>query len=255
MNKEPLMSSPFTRPDVALGPLYKRIKRLLTDNLAEGTWQPNQALPSESRLAERFSVSIGTIRKAIDELVAEKILVRQQGRGTFVAAHTHDRFLYHFFHIVGSDGAKLFPQTQLLSFRKERCDAEVAEALRMERGGRVLRICNVLRLAGEPVEVDEIFLDAAVFPDLDRATFESRTGTIYQLYQERYGINIIRASERLYAVAASAEEAVVLQMEEGAPVLGIDRTAYTYGDRPIELRRSRVDTRRHAYVNDQDRAP
>ncbi len=249
------MPGMFTRPDLALGPLYKRIKRLLTDNLAAGTWRPNEALPSETRLAERFSVSIGTVRKAIDELVAERILVRQQGRGTFVAAHTHDRFLYHFFHIVGSDGVKLFPQTELLSFKKERCDAEVAAALNLEPGARVLRIRNILRLAGEPIELDEIFIDATLFADLDRQTFESRPGTIYQLYQERYGINIIRASERLYAAAADAGEAAVLEVEPGAPVLGMNRTAYTYGDRPIELRYSRINTRHHVYVNDQDRSP
>lgn len=249
------MRGMLSSPDLAQGPLYKRIKQLLTENLASGSWQPNDALPSESRLAEQFSVSIGTVRKAIDELVAERILVRQQGRGTFVAAHTNDRFLYHFFHIVGRDGVKRFPQTELVSFKRERADAETAAALDLPRGARVLHICNLLRLEGEPVELDDIFVDAGVFADLDRATFVARPGTIYQLYQQNYGINIIRTSERLFAAAANADDAAVFALAEGAPLLGSERTAFTYGDRPVELRRSRVDTRRHVYLNDQDRTP
>src|SRR5690606_21176071 len=68
-------------------PLYKGVKLLITQGRMAGEWRPGQAIPSESRLAGRFGVSLGTVRKAIDELVAEKILVRHQGRGTFVAAH------------------------------------------------------------------------------------------------------------------------------------------------------------------------
>lgn len=249
------MRGTLTSPDLGQGPLYKRIKSMLTDNLASGSWQPNDPLPSESRLAEQFNVSIGTVRKAIDELVAERILVRQQGRGTFVAAHTNDRFLYHFFHIVGRDGVKRFPQTELLSFRRMRADAATAGALGLGRGARVLHIRNLLRLDGEPVELDEIFIDAGVFAELERHGFENRPGTIYQLYQERFGINIIRTSEQLFADGADADTAAALQIETDVPVLGIERTAYTYGDRPVELRRSRVNTSKYVYLNDQRRTP
>ncbi len=245
--QQPVTSSPA---DIGSGPLYKQVKLRLTEGLANGEWPPGSAIPSESRLAERFRVSIGTVRKAIDELVAERILVRQQGRGTFVAAHTHNRYLFHFFHIVGEDGTKQFPKTELLAFEQARADATTAAALQLPRGARVLRIRNLLRLHETPVEVNELYLSAARFGDLAREDFVARPGTIYQFYQDRYGINIIRIGERLRAIAAPAGEADALGLPRGAPVLSIERTAYTYNDVPIELRRSWVDTARHVYQTD-----
>src|SRR6185436_21021943 len=140
---------------VTLNPLYKEVKIRLTRGLAAGDWKPGEAIPSESRLAERFDVSIGTIRKAIDELVAERILLRQQGRGTFVATHTEDRTLFYFFHIVGKDGSREVPTTDLLSFRKSRANALEAEKLAIPRDAAVCRIQNVLKLSGDAVLFDE----------------------------------------------------------------------------------------------------
>lgn len=249
------MQRTFAHPDVALGPMYKRIKMQLTESLASGEWKSNEALPSESRLAKQFNVSIGTIRKAIDELVAEKILIRQQGRGTFVAAHTQDRFLYHFFHIVRDDGTKRFPTTSLIFFRKARCDDTIAQRLNLERNARVIHFRNLLKFEDEPIEVDDIYLSAELFPDMTREVLLERPGTIYQLYQERFAINVIRTSERLQAVAGEAEVAQMLHLAPGAPMLSIERTAFTYSDTPIELRRSLVNTQHHAYLNEMAKQP
>lgn len=231
-------------------PLYKGVKLLITQGLMAGEWRPGQAIPSESRLAGRFGVSLGTVRKAIDELVAEKILVRHQGRGTFVAAHTPDRTLFYFFHIAGRDGRKETPATELLSFARSRADADEAAKLAIARGDRVLRIRNLLRLAGDPVVIDDIVIAAQLVPGLDEAGFAGRDGTIYGLYQARYGINVIRISERLSATVADAESARLLDVAPGTPLLCIARVAYTYHDRPVELRRSLVDTTAHEYTSD-----
>jgi GntR family transcriptional regulator len=142
------MNGTISAADIGHGPLYKRVKSLLTQSLAEGEWKPNEAIPSESRLAERFDVSIGTVRKAIDELTAERILVRQQGRGTFVASHTQSRFLYHFYHVVGEDGIKRFPSPELLQFRRIRAEPHVATRLGIEKGARVIHVRNLLRIEG-----------------------------------------------------------------------------------------------------------
>src|SRR6476620_6908575 len=141
---------------VTPSPLYKEVKTQLTRGLAAGEWKPGAAIPSESRLAERFNVSIGTIRKAIDELVAERILLRQQGRGTFVATHTEDRTLFYFFHIVGKDGSRELPTLELLSFRRGKSTPAEEERLDLERGAAVFRIQNLLHLGGQPVIFDEI---------------------------------------------------------------------------------------------------
>lgn len=238
-------------------PLYREVKRLLTQSLIEGEWPAGAALPSETRLAQRYNVSIGTLRKAIDELVAERIVTRHQGRGTFVATHNASRLMFHFFHIVGRDGVKEYPTTRTLSFRKGKAAAEEARRLAIVPGDAVLRIRNLLSLGTSPVILDEIVLPHALFPDLTEKTFTARDNTIYHLYQTRYGINVVRSSERLSATLADPEAAKLLRVKKGAPLLAINRTALSYRDTPVELRLSLVNTEAHEYASDlgrEDRA-
>ena len=234
-------------------PLYKEVKRQLTHSLAEGEWQPGVPLPSETRLCERYRVSIGTVRKAIDELVAERILVRQQGRGTFVTGHSARRRLFHFFHIVRADGAKDWPETELLSFERGKAGADSAARLGIARAAAVFRIRNLLRLRGMPVVLDEIVLPAERFPRLSEKIFRERDSTIYQLYQERYGINVVRSAERLSAALADRVSARLLGVAAGAPLLRIKRTALTYHSVPVEFRTSLVNTAEHEYFSDLDK--
>jgi GntR family transcriptional regulator len=244
------MADTLATGSLTFSPLYKEVKTRLTRGLAAGEWKAGEAIPSESRLAERFNVSIGTIRKAIDELVAERILLRQQGRGTFVATHTEDRTLFYFFHIVGKDGSRELPVTELLSFRRARATATEEERLGVPRGGSVLRVQNVLKLSGKPVVFDEISVSAELFAGLDEQTFGGREGTIYGLYQARYGISVLRISERLSAALPSARAAALLEISRATPALLIKRVAYTFNDKPVEYRVSYVNTEAHDYLSD-----
>jgi GntR family transcriptional regulator len=241
------MTSPRRTPAY---PLYKEVKNRLMRGLVAGEWKPGQAVPSEGQLAARYGVSVGTLRRAVDELVAERIVQRRQGSGTYVTTHTEDHQLYNFFHIVGRHGGREPPVHELLSFRGARAGGEAASRLQIARGERVYRIDNVLKLAGRPVLLDEITLPAASFPDLSRGLFAARSGTIYGLYQARYGINVVRISERVSAARASARQAARLSLRAGEPVLVIKRVAYTYHDTPVEYRVSCVNTARHEYLSD-----
>jgi GntR family transcriptional regulator len=241
---------PLAAGAVTPGPLYKEVKSRITRELAAGTWKPGETIPSESRLARDFAVSIGTVRKAIDELVAEKILLRQQGRGTFVATHSEDRTLFFFFHIVGQDGSKELPVMELLSFGRARATGEEAVRLGVSAGSRVFRIQNLLKLGGKPVILDEIVVPAVLFADLNEERFANRDGTIYGLYQARYGINVVRISERLSAVNAPQTAGKRLRLALRDPVLRIKRVAYTYNDTPVEYRVSWVNTEAHEYLSD-----
>jgi GntR family transcriptional regulator len=231
-------------------PLYKEVKRRLTQELARGAWPPGAALPSESRLAERFEVSIGTLRKAIDELVAERIVVRRQGRGTFVATHSQSRLLFHFFHIVPRQGEKEYPKTRTLSFRRGLARADEAKKLALAPGEPVFRIRNLLSLGGKPVVLDDLTLPRRLFRDLTERLLTERDNTIYHLYQTRYGINVLRTSERLRAAPAQGEVARLLGVAPGAPLLEIHRLALSYHNAPVELRRSLVNTSEHDYFSD-----
>ena len=241
-----LTDAPF--PGVPLtAPLYREVKRQMMEALSGGEWKPGDAIPAERRLAERYGVSIGTVRRAIDELVAENILIRQQGRGTFVASHNRDRLLFYFFHVVPQDGAKEYPVVRLLGFIRAKADQLASDKLGVAVGDPVFRIRNLLSLSGDPVIVDDITLAAARFPRLTERAFRDRPSTIYNLYQEAFGVSVVRTAESLRATLAEGDIALLLRVAQGAPLLQIRRVALTYGDVPVELRVSLVDTRRHEY--------
>lgn len=244
------MADPLAPSNPTAAPLYREVQWRITRALAAGDCKPGEAIPSESRLAREFKVSIGTIRRAIDELVAGRILVRQQGRGTFVATHTEDRTLFYFFHIVGKDGSREFPVSELLAFRRERADANDETQLGIARGSRVARVRNLLKLAGKPVVLDDITVSTERFARIDETTFRDREGTIYGLYQARYGVNVVRISERLSAAHPPAEIAAILGMRANQPALRIRRVAYTYHDSPVEYRLSWINTADHEYLSD-----
>ena len=236
-------------PAAADMPLYRAAKRALLEAIASGRYAPGQALPSETALATSMGVSIGTLRHAVDELVADHILVRRQGRGTFVATHNSERFVFQFFHVEGRDGTRALPVVELLAFERIRADDEAAEALAVRPGEPLLRIENRLSLQGRPVVFDTLHLPASLFKGLTEKRFRERPGTIYQLYQFDYGITVVRVLERATAVAADRSAARVLGLPPGAPVLRVRRTALGFGDRPVEWRISIIHTAQHDYVH------
>ena len=242
----PSIDAPY--PGVPLtGPLYREVKRQLMEAMAGGEWKPGEAIPAERRLAERYGISIGTVRKAIDELVAENMLIRQQGRGTYVASHNRDRLLFYFFHVVPHEGAKQYPVVRLLSFARAKADKLASDKLGIALGDPVLRIRNLLSLSSAPVIVDDITIAAARFSGLTERAFRERSSTVYNLYQEAFGTSVVRTVERLRATTADAEFASLLQVPCGAPLLQIRRVALTYNDVPVELRISHVNTGEHEY--------
>lgn len=230
-------------------PLYEELRARLIEGISTGTWRPGEAIPSEAELARGFGVAVGTVRKAVDSLVAGQALVRRQGKGTFVTAHDGRRLMFQFFHIVGRDGAKATPEVRTASFRRDRARAGEAAALGVAPLDKVIRIRNVLSLDARPAIVDDITLPAELFPGLTEKIFLARGNTIYHLYQSRYGINVLRTDERLRAVLADRDIASLLGVGPGAPLLQIRRIALTFRDRPVELRLSHVDTARHDYHN------
>lgn len=228
-------------------PLYVEVREKLLSNITLGRWPSGRSLPSETELAAEFGVSIGTLRKAVDELVQEKLLVRQQGRGTFVATHNVERTLNDFFRIRHNDGLSRFPQIETLSLRKQRADELTAQRLQLEEGARVFRITNLLNVGGLPAALDQIYLPAHRFEGLTLEVYIRRPGAIYQLYQSRFGVNVLGAEEHVRAFRAGGKEAKVLQIPRGVAILEIERIARTYYDVPVEWRRTRVNTIDHYY--------
>lgn len=233
-----------------LEPLYKVIKRKISDCLSEGKWKHGQAIPSEPQLAKRFAASIGTVRKAVDDLVAENILVRQQGRGTFVTSFTRDYMLNVFFTVADKRSkAKELPQAEMLSFRRGRADLSTAKELGVTKGAPIFEVENLLRMGGEPVIVDYLRLPVSLFPDLSERLFQNRESTIYGLYQSRYGITVVRTEEMISAATADDKIQRLLKIKGDLAVLKIVRTAYTHKGIAVDTRVRYVKTARHGYVS------
>ena len=228
-------------------PLYKEVKLKLTDSLRHGEWKPGSVIPSEKVLSERFGVSIGTVRKAVDELTAENMLIRHQGRGTYVASHNHNRQFFYFFHILRQDGEKEYPKVELIQFAKGKADATEAARLGIVQGARVFRFTNSLEIGGRPVVVDEITVPESHFPGLTEKRLRERPSTLYNFFQNEYDVTVVRTEDRLRAVAASDTHATILNVAPGAPLLLVIRVAMSYRDQPVEFRRSYVDTQNYEY--------
>ena len=249
-------AAPALPPQVApaFSPLYQQIKSLLLKSLSAGEWQPGQVIPSEVELAARFGVSQGTVRKAIDELAAENVLVRRQGKGTFVASHAEQSTQYRFLRLMPDDGGPGTLQRRLLECRRMRAPAEVARLLALKPGEAAVQVRRLL-LAPEPeglrpVVFDDLWLPGTPFKGLTAERLQTWRGPMYRLFEAEFAVHMVRAEEKVRAVAAGAEEAELLKVEPGTPLLSVERLSFTYGDKPVELRRGLYHTASHHYRNE-----
>jgi GntR family transcriptional regulator len=230
-------------------PLYEIVRAGIVDRLRTGVWSAGDRLPPEPELARLFGVGIGTIRRAVELLVAERLLTRRAGRGTEVARFTDGHAFDLYFNYVDPAGVAVQVTAELLSFAKERATARFAALFGIERGGSVARVENLRRMDGVPAMLDRLWIPLNVFANLSAQDFAARRGSIYGFYQERYGVSVVRVSEDVTAAQADEGVAAAFGLKPGAAVLQVERTAYTFQDRPVEFRRRYVDTRYCAYRN------
>ena len=230
-------------------PLYRQIAGLITRGLDSGEWKPGEAIPSELELAARYKVSQGTVRKAIDELATANLLVRRQGKGTFVATHSEERTRFRFLRLAPDDGSAERLSRRFLDCRRLRPSAEVAQALDIPASQAVLQVRRLLFFRGAPVVLDDLWLPVTLFKGLTELRLSQYEGPLYGLFEAEFGVRMIRAEEQIRAVAADDDTALLLDVAPGAPLLSVSRVSFTYGDRPVELRRGLYDTRHHHYRN------
>ena len=217
-------------------PLYIQVKQKITQELMSGNWRAGNLIPSEIELAQSYQVSQGTVRKAIDELSIEKILIRRQGKGTYVTTHNEEQIQLRFLRLTSTKGNKEKLESQLLSFEKTRVNSYVANRLNLRPGSSVYKIKRVLTFARKPLILDEIYISTIPFKGLNAEMINQKKGSLYRLYESNYGIQMLNADEKIKAVSAEAEVSKLLNIKKGHPLLGIERVSYTYGNKPIEWR-------------------
>ena len=236
----------------AFSPLYQQIKGLILQSLQSGEWKPGGAIPSEMDLAARYRVSQGTVRKAIDELTLENLVVRRQGKGTFVATHAEQHVQFRFLKLVpdtGTPGSEGPAERNIVECRKTRASADIARALTLKTGDAVLQAQRVLSFAGVPTILEDIWLPAAPFKGLTAERLADYHGPMYALFETEFNVRMVRAEEKIRAEPAIDGREQLLKVEHGTPLLSVERIAYTYNDVPMELRRGYYRTDTHYYHN------
>jgi GntR family transcriptional regulator len=236
----------------AFSPLYQQIKALMLQSLQSGEWKPSASIPSEIELAARFKVSQGTVRKAIDELAAENLLIRRQGKGTFVATHAEQQVQYRFLRLFPNSGdfsSEGPAQRQIVDCRRLRAAADVAKSLDIRTGDSVLQVRRVLSFQSVPTILEDLWLPGAPFKGLTAERLRAYGGPMYALFETEFGLRMVRAEEKVRAVLPDPEQSNLLQVSLQTPLLSVERTAYTYNDVPMELRRGIYRTDTHYYRN------
>ncbi|MES2975070.1 MAG: GntR family transcriptional regulator [Pseudomonadota bacterium] len=237
----------------AFSPLYQQIKSLILQSLQAGEWKPGEAIPSEMDLAARFRVSQGTVRKAIDELAAENLVIRRQGKGTFVATHAEQHVQYRFLKLMPDSGdldSEGPAQRDIVDCKRLRATADIARALALRPGDAVLQVRRILAFAGVPTILEDLWLPGAPFKGLTAERLADYHGPMYALFETEFGVRMVRAEEKIRAVSPDDAQCALLKVERSTPLLSVERTAYTYNDVPMELRRGLYRTDTHHYRNE-----
>lgn len=234
----------------AFSPLYRQIKGLITHSLQAGEWKPGDLIPSEMELATRYKVSQGTVRKAIDELATENLVFRRQGKGTFVATHHEARAQFRFLRLMPDNGGQVYPESRFIEVKRQRAPAEVARLLDLKAGDAVVYIKRVQYFNQVPTVLEELWLSGMIFKGLTAERLNEYKGPMYGLFEVEFSTTMIRATEKIRAVAADRQVASLLQIAPNTPLLSAERVSFTYGDKPVELRRGLYLTFEHYYHNE-----
>jgi len=215
-------------------PLYEVVSDTIRRRILDRVYRPGMTLPSEYQLGEELGVSQGTVRKALNDLVTDRILFRRQGLGTFVSEQSEDRSRCLFFNIMQDDGGAMSPVGRTLTFGQYAANAEEHRKLGLRPRDEVYRIKRLRSLGEEPILVERLSVACSKFPNLTR----DLPDYMYRLYQIEYGITVSKTQERVKAIGVPQYEAKLLGMTCGEPCLSIDRIALTIDRQPVEWRRS-----------------
>jgi len=220
-------------------PLYQRLREQLIEQIANNRWRPGEAIPTEAVLSAEYALSTGTVRKAVDALVSEGILERQQGRGTFVRRPQFQSSLFRFFRFQGPSGERQVPQSRILTVESVAAPSAVSEALGLAPEAQVIRIVRTRLFDVQPLLAEEIWLPRARFQALLDIDLAAQGPLLYPVYEDVCGQVVASAEETLTAESVNEVYARLLQVPVNSPVVVIERLARDYAGQPLEWRRSR----------------
>lgn len=208
----------------------------MLDKITHLEWRPDSAIPAEIELAKEYGIAIGTVRKAVDTLVADGFLERNQGRGTFVRRPSFNASLFRFFRHMSIDGQRRIPESKILSCKLTKLPKHVAASLELEGVDRAIFIKRERRIDGELIVTEEIWLPEDRFAPLLKIKIEDFGNLLYPLYEKCCGQLVASAQEKLTVEISNEKTAKSLNIEIGVPVMVVERLALGYDRRPLEWR-------------------
>ena len=241
-DKVPIMSNAISTTLQPLSgdsvmPLHHQLSRFIQEALARQQWRPGDRLPSEEEIARQVGVAIGTVRHALSSLVRKGILVRHQGKGTFVKRPSFDSSLFRFWRFYDAEeGKRTLPESRILQIRKATVPANVREDLQLSKNESAIFISRVRLREGKPIVAEEIWLPYRRFSSLLDMSVDKFGPLLYPLYEQVCGQYVARAEERLTARVASAKQARLLNTNRGITLIVINRLARGFDDSPLEWR-------------------
>lgn len=235
-------------------PLYEQIKQVLRSRVLDGTYQPHQQMPSESEMMAAFDVSRITVRQALNDLQNEGLIFRIHGKGTFVSkpkAFQDLGRLQGFGEAMRQMGYETF--ARVISIRSVVPTVQVQERLHLPKRARVTELQRLRFLNREPISLDITYLPAAIGARLAKEDLATRD--IFVILENDYGLPLGHADLQIGSTLADENLATQLRVEEGSPVLVIERTTYTSDGTPIDYEHLYYRGDAFQYKVRVDRAP
>ena len=228
-------------------PLYLQVKDMLVQRIVAGAWKPGAAIPNEIELSRELGISVGTVRKALDEMEGERLISRRQGRGTFVIDQTSDECAIRFSNLRDPDGIRVIGDVQSCEIAPATANEAESRHLQLRSGEPVYRLHRVRSHDGHPFMVEDSTIPQSRFPGL---VPEGEISATIVVLAHRYGILLARAEEKVGVTTAKGDVAKALKVAEGAPLLKLDSVVFAIDGRPIEWRVARCHLRDTYYLTE-----
>ena len=214
-------------------PLYVQIAESLLDRIESGELRPGDRLPAERELSQMLEVNRMTVRRALQVLELQGLLMRRQGDGTYVTAPKIERQAGNLVPFTkGMQRRGYTPGAQVITFERRPAEPSVAKELQLPVSAPVYHIRRLRLINQEPVMLERFTLPVRRVPGLERYDLASRS--VYEVMETKYGISVTRARQSLEPVVAAEYEAELLQVNPGAPLMLEQRLSFDQDDQPIE---------------------
>jgi len=232
-------------------PLYEQVKRQISELILVGAWAPGDVLPGEVQMAAQFGVAVGTVRRALQDLVAEGLVMRRRKTGTVVTGRTphHSlRLFFQYFRLHSMDGNLLRSDTETIACVEKPADPIDQEKLDVSSDDKVIELTRLRKIDGRRIMHETMTLPSVRIPDFPLAA--DLPPLLYLFLLEQYGIRIAAVRESIWADSATLQDARLLDHDGNQAVLVIDEVAYDQSGAPTIHSVHRAVTDQHRYINE-----